>query len=73
MEADVLNWWTIWQLTKIEHAKNLKNAEMRRRSRQGSTDKTRPIPFVHVILDHLGKFLVASGLLLQKRFGTLAK
>jgi hypothetical protein len=69
----LLNWWTIWQLSKIEHAKNLKNAEMRRRSQQGSMDKTRPFPFVHVILDHLGKFLVASGLFLQRRFGTLAK
>ena len=69
----MLNWWTIWQLSKIEHEKNLKNAEMRRRSQQGSMDKTRPFPFVHVILDHLGKFLVASGLFLQRRFGTLAK
>jgi hypothetical protein len=69
----LLNWWTIWQLSKIEHAKNLKNAEMRRRSQQGSMDKTRSFPFVHVILDHLGKFLVASGLFLQRRFGTLAK
>ena len=69
----MLNWWTIWQLSKIEHAKNLKNAEMRRRSQQGSTDQNRPNLLIHVILDHLGKFLVASGLFLQRRFGTLTK
>ena len=69
----MLNWWTIWQLSKIEHEKNLKNAEMRRRSQKGSTDQNRPNPFVHVIFDHLGKFLVVSGLFLQRRFGTLAK
>ncbi len=69
----MLNWWTIWQLSKIEHEKNLKNAEMRRRSQPGSTDQNRSNPFVHVILYLLGKFLVASGLFLQRRFGTLAK
>ena len=73
MEAEVLNWWTIWQLSKIEHAKNLKNAEMRRRSQQQSADQNRSNPFIHVILDHLGKFLVATGLFLQRRFGTLTK
>jgi hypothetical protein len=73
METEVLNWWTIWQLSKIEHAKNLKDAEMLRRSRQESADRNRSIPFIHVILDHLGKLLVASGLFLQRRFGTLTK
>jgi hypothetical protein len=73
MEVEVLNWWTIWQLSKIEHAKNLKNAEMRRRSRQKSDDHNRLNPFIHLILDHLGKFLVATGLFLQRRFGTLTK
>jgi hypothetical protein len=73
MEVEVLNWWTIWQLSKIEHAKNLKNAEMLRQSRQENTDQNRSNLFIHVILDHLGKFLVASGLFLQRRFGTLSK
>jgi hypothetical protein len=73
LEADVLNWWSIWQLSKFEHAKNLKNAEILRISRQDSTDQNQSNPFIHVILDHLGKFLVASGLFLQRRFGTLAK
>jgi hypothetical protein len=73
MEVEVLNWWTIWQLSKIEHAKNLKNAEMLRQSRQENTDQNRSNPSIHVILDYLGKFLVASGLFLQRRFGTLAK
>ncbi|MGD8763720.1 MAG: hypothetical protein PVG87_15530 [Desulfobacteraceae bacterium] len=69
----MLNWWTIWQLSKIEHAKNLKNAEMLRRSRRESTDQNRSIPFIPVMLNHLGKLLVASGLFLQRRFGTLTK
>ena len=73
MEVEVLNWWTIWQLSKIEHAKNLKNAEMLRRSRQESVEQNRSKPFIHVIFAHLGKFLVTSGLFLQRRFGTLAK
>lgn len=73
MEVEVLNWWTIWQLSKIEHAKNLKNAEMLRQSRQENADQNRSNPFIHVILDYLGKFLVASGLFLQRRFGTLTK
>jgi hypothetical protein len=73
MEVEVLNWWTIWQLSKIEHEKKLKNAEMLRRSRRENADQDRSNPFIHVIFDHLGKFLVTSGLFLQRRFGTLAK
>ena len=69
----MLNWWTIWQLSKIEHEKNLKSAEMLRLSRQESAHQNRSNPFIHIILDHLGKFLVASGLFLRRRFGTLAK
>ena len=73
MEIEVLNWWTIWQLSKIEHAKNLKRAEAFHRSRRESADPNRSISFFHVILDKLGKLLVASGLFLQRRFGTLTK
>jgi len=73
VEAGVLNWWTIWQLSKIEHAKKLKTAEMLRRLQQESADQNRSTPFIRVILDHLGKFLIVSGLFLRRRFGTLTK
>ena len=53
----MLNWWTICRLSKLEHAKNLKNAEMLRISRQESADQNQSNPFIHVILDRLGKFL----------------
>ena len=69
----MLNWWTIWQLSKIEHEKNLKNTEMLRRLQRESADQNRSNPFIHVILDHFGNFLVASGIFLQRRFGTLTK
>jgi hypothetical protein len=73
MEDEVLNWWTIWKLSQIEHAKNLKNAELLRRSRPEDTVQNRSNPFLIVLLDHLGKVLVALGLFLQRRFGTFAK
>lgn len=64
----MLNPWTIQQLAKAEHAKNLKRAEMIRRARQLGLVQRMPNRNICAILNNLGRLLVSSGMFLQKRY-----
>jgi hypothetical protein len=63
----VLNPWTIQQLAKVEHAKNLKKAEMIRLARQPGVIQRMPNRTILFLLNNLGRLLVSSGMSLQKR------
>ena len=69
----MLNPWTIQQLAKAEHAKNLKKAEMIRCARQAGLVQRMPNRNICAILNNLGRLLVSCGMFFQRRFGTAAK
>ncbi|MGD8880710.1 MAG: hypothetical protein PVI82_02395 [Desulfobacterales bacterium] len=69
----MLNPWTIQQLAKAEHARNLKKAEMIRRARGPSLNQKRPNRIICAFLYNIGDLLVSCGLFLQKRCSTAAK
>ena len=71
--ANVLNPWTIQQLAKAEHTKNLKKAGMIRCARQSGLNQRRSNRIIFALLYNIGELLVSSGMFLQKRCGTAAK
>ena len=69
----MLNCWTIWQLSKMEHDKNLKKAELCRSFRQCSSTRKRPPRAIYVVLKNVGKLLVTCGVFLRKRYGVTVR
>jgi heme-degrading monooxygenase HmoA len=69
----VLNPWTIQQLAKAEHAKNLKKAEMIRRARQPGLVQRMPNRNLCFILKNLGRLLVSCGIFFQRRCNMISR
>jgi len=69
----MLNSWTIQQLAKMEHEKNLKRAEMFRRLQPSASAPKRSHRTISACLYNFGKLLVSCGLFLQKRNSTATK
>lgn len=69
----MLNSWTIQQLAKMEHEKNLKKAEVFHRLQQSGLTQKRSHRTISACLYNFGKLLVTCGLFLQKRYSTATK
>lgn len=69
----VLNGWILYQLAKMEHANNLRKAEIFRRARQADFNQSLSNRNICIILSNIGKLLVSCGMFLQRRYGAAVK